>query len=147
MLGDLLYHGGQSLMELLALSTVPDFLVEIEEEDKRIKLDNEFLCSTQCPILFIGFKDKPQKIKMIIYEIKPGQDFLPEEEKGLRAGILAGDGEEQFGDPLQIILAASLSIALARIEGSKIRDYQSSLGAGDFLAPGEFLQTFRSYAE
>ncbi len=145
MLGDLLYHGGQSLMELLGLTMVPDFQVEIEEDDKRTKLDNEFLCGTQCPILFIGFKDQPHKIKMIIYEIDPNQDFLPEEEKGLRAGILAGDGEDQWGDPLQIALATSLAVGLARIEGSKIRDYKSTLGSSDFQTPGELIQSIRNY--
>ena len=147
MLGDLLYHSAQTLAELLALPKVPEFRVETEEEDRRVPLDKEFLCGTQCPVLFIGLKDQPQKIKVVLYEIQPGQDLLPEEEKGLRAGILAGDGEEESGGPLQVVLAGSLAVALARIEGSKIRDYQSGLGAGDFLAPGEFLQAFKSSAE
>ena len=147
LLGDLLYHSSQAMMELLSLPTGPDLMVEIDEDDKKIRLDGEFLCGTQCPILFIGYKNQTPKIKMIIYEIDPHQDFLPEEEKGLRAGILAGDGEEQWGDPLQIALAASVAIALARIEGCKIRDYKSSLGAGDFQTAGELIHSLRVFSE
>jgi hypothetical protein len=146
LLGDLLYHSSQAMMELLALANAPELMVEIEEDDKRVQLEGEFLCGTQCPILFIAFKHQAPKIKMIIYEIDPSLAFLPEEEKGLRAGILAGDGEEQWGDPLQIALAAGVAIALARIEGSKIRDYQSSLGSSDFQTAGELIQSLRVFS-
>ena len=143
LLADLLYHSGQAFMELLALPNIPEFVAEIEEEDKLTKVDGEFLCGTHCPILFISFKDKAEKIKMVIYEIDPKQDFLPEEEQGLRAGILAGDGEDRWGEPLQFALAASVAIGLARVEGSKIRDYKLSLGSAELRTPGELIQSIR----
>ena len=144
LLGDLLYHSGQALMELLALPNIPEFIAEIEEEDKLSAVDGEFLCGTHCPILFISFRGNAEKIKMVIYEIDPQQDFLPEEEKGLRAGILAGDGEESAGGPLQFALAASTAVGLARVEGSKIRDYKLSLGSKELQTPGELIQSVKA---
>ena len=142
--GDLSYHSGQALMEILGLTHIPDLSVEVVEDSKKYEAEKEFICGTQCPLLMIGFRDIEGKVKLLLYDMPMTAD-VSSEGPGLRASILAGEGGNRAGEPLRLVLGASVAMAVARMQESPIKDNRLFFGQAAELSPEQLRRALRQH--
>ena len=142
--GDLSYHSGQALMEILGLTHIPDLSVEVVEKSKKYEAEKEFICGTQSPLLMIGFRDIEGKVKLLLYDMPMTAD-VSSEGPGLRASVLAGEGGSRPGEPLRLVLGSSVAMALARMQESPIRDNRLFFGQASGLSPEELRRALRQH--
>ncbi len=140
--GELCYQTGQALMEILAMNRIPDLIAEREEYDGLQEVESEFLCDKQSPSLWMKFRGLEERVQILWYETVENTS----EAGRWKASVKAVGSQERWGDALQFILASSVAVGLARLQGSIIRDQRSYFREPPEFEPEELVETIRGHA-
>jgi hypothetical protein len=144
MLAELLAEGWRVLGTLLSMPEPPMLTAEtLDEEDSFHPVQPDYVCQAGGPVLYLGLGGHPEKVQLVLYMQSEGPYEVPEEEKGLQAGIVVVDEEGRWGGPLKLTLAAALSIALARLQDARIKDFKRNLSDRALSTPEELLQSLQ----
>jgi len=143
-MAELLAEGWRTLGSLLSVDEPPMLTAEVLDEDGALRpVRPDHPCLAEGPTLYLGISGHPEKVQLILFESGNGSQEVPEEDRGLQAGIGILDEEGRWGGPLKLTLAAALAIALARIQGTRIKDYKLNLSGKAMATPDELLGSLK----
>jgi hypothetical protein len=130
----------RALRDLLDLSKAPRLKVWHREGERDLPLGLEEDLGEGLPLLGVGLEGVSESIQLVYYRIDHAAEWIPPEERGFRAGVVASEEELAWGGSIRLALGAGLALGLARLQNTAIIDHKLSLSHSERCNAEEFLR-------
>jgi len=143
-LAELLAEGWSTLGALLAMQDPPMMTAEILDVSETLRpVRPDYACQAGGPVVYLGLKGHNEKVQLVLFEVGEGPFYVPEEDRGLQAGIVVVDEEGRWGGPLRMTLGAAIAIALGTLHGTPVKDFKLNLSDRMLSTPGELMRALK----
>jgi len=133
----------RALQDLLDLSARPRLKIWTKQGDRDVPLGLEEDLTEKLPLLGVGLEGVSDNIQMVYYKIDGAADWIPPEERGMRAGLTASDEELAWGGATRLALGAGVALGLSRLQGTSVIDHKLSLSHQESQGSEQFLQALQ----